>query len=100
MWSASQRGRIARQAFRPARSEAGGFERVHSLCAFSTLKPQSWHVPRSRFRICCRTYQGLLRIFHSCTHGSPQNVRRGALTGPRHHRHIGSPSALRSGLPT
>jgi hypothetical protein len=56
-------------------------------------------MPLSRFFTSRRTYHGLLRIFHSCTHGSPQNVRLGGVTGPRHQRQIGSPAALRSGFP-
>jgi hypothetical protein len=63
------------------------------------LNPHKRQVPLSRFLTCCRTYQGLLRIFHSCTHASPQNVRRGGMTGPRHQRQIGSPTSFRSGLP-
>jgi hypothetical protein len=56
-------------------------------------------MPLSRFFTSRRTYDGLLRIFHSCTHPSPQNVRRGGATGPPHQRQTGSPAALRSGFP-
>ena len=99
MWSASQRGRRVRQALRAARSEAGGFDRVHSRCAFTTFHPHSRQVPLSRFFTCLRTYHGLLRIFHSWTQLSLQNVRRGRCTGPRHHRQIGSPASFLSGTP-
>ena len=53
----------------------------------------------SRFFTSRRTYQGLLRIFHSCTQASLQNVRRGGATGPRHHRQTGFPCSSRSGTP-
>ncbi len=99
MWSASHSGRAARHAFRAARSPAGGLARVHSRCAFTTLRPQIRQVPLSRFLTSRRTYHGLLRIFHSWTHASPQNVRRGGCTGPRHQRQTGLPSASRSGTP-
>jgi hypothetical protein len=56
-------------------------------------------MPLSRFFTSRRTYDGLLRIFHSCTHPSPQNVRRGGATGARHQRQTASPAALRSGFP-
>jgi len=99
MWSASQRGRAARQRLRAARSPAGGCARRHSRCALITFVSQSRQIPLSRFFTSRRTYHGLLRIFHSCTHGSLQNVRRGGATGPRHQRQTGFPSAPRSGTP-
>jgi hypothetical protein len=99
MWSASQRGLAARHARRAALSPAGGFARVHSRCALTTFTPHRRHVPLSRFFTSRRTYHGLLRIFHSCTHASPQNVRRGGFTGPRHQRQIGCPCSSRSGTP-
>lgn len=99
MWSASHRGRAARHAFLAARSVAGGFARVHSRCALTTLNPQSRQIPLSRFLTSRRTYQGLLLIFHSCTQASLQKVRRGRCTGVRHHRQIGRPESSRSGLP-
>ena len=99
MWSASHRGRIARQALRAARSDAGGFARVHSRCVLTTFRPQRRQIPLSRFLTSRRTYEGLLLTFHSWTHASLQNVRRGRLTGVRHHRQMGSPASLRSGFP-
>jgi hypothetical protein len=51
------------QARRAARSDAAGFARVHSLCAFATFNPQSRQIPLSRFLTSRRTYHGLLRIF-------------------------------------
>jgi hypothetical protein len=56
-------------------------------------------MPLSRFFTSRRTYHGLLRTFHSCTHASPQNVRRGGATGRRHHRQIGFPCSSLSGMP-
>ena len=53
----------------------------------------------SRFFTCCRTYDGLLRIRHSCTQASLQKVRRGRATGPRHQRQIGSPASFLTGFP-
>jgi hypothetical protein len=99
MWSASHRGLAARQALRAVRSAAGGFARVHSRCALITFTPQRRQIPLSRFLTSRRTYQGLLRIFHSCTHPSPQNVRRGGDTGPRHQRQTTLPWTSRSGTP-
>ena len=99
MWSASQRGRAARHAFRARRSEAGGFARVHSRCALTTFVPHSLQMPLSRFFTSRRTYHGLLRIFHSCTQVSLQNVRRGQITSLRHQRQIGSPASFLSGIP-
>ena len=64
-----------------------------------TFTPQSRQIPWSRFFTSRRTYHGLLRIFHSCTQASLQNVRRGNVTDPRHQRQIGSPASFRSGLP-
>ena len=69
------------------------------VVAFTTLNPHSRQVPLSRFFTSRRTYQGLLRSFHSWTQASPQNVRRGGATGPRHHRQIGAPVWSRSGFP-
>jgi hypothetical protein len=63
------------------------------------LNPQSRQIPLSRFFTSRRTYHGLLRIFHSWTHASLQNVRRGGRTRCRHQRQIGSPTSLRSGFP-
>jgi hypothetical protein len=99
MWSASHRGRAARHALRALRSAAGGLLRVHSRCALTTLVPHNRQIPLSRFFTSRRTYQGLLRIFHSCTQASPQNVRRGGVTGPRHQRQTTFPCASRSGTP-
>jgi len=56
-------------------------------------------MPLSRFLTSRRTYQGLLRIFHSWTQASLQNVRRGGVTAARHQRQIGVPCASRSGTP-
>lgn len=99
MWSASHRGLAARHSLRAWRSLAGGLDRVHSRWAFVTWKPHIWQIPLSRFLTCWRTYHGLLRIFHSCTHASLQNVRRGFWTSPPHHRQTGSPAAFLTGLP-
>src|SRR5262249_28717725 len=99
MWSASHRGRAARHPFRAARSSPGGLAPVPSRSPLPTLGPPPRQVPLSRFLTSRRTYDGLLRIFHSCTHGSPQNVRRGGVTGLPHHRQIGCPRASRSGMP-
>lgn len=99
MWSASHRGRAARHRFRPARSVAGGLARLHSRCALTTSNPHDWQTPLSRFFTSRRTYQGLLRIFHSCTHASLQKVRRGGVTTTRHQRQTGCPCSLRSGTP-
>ena len=76
----SRPARLA-SVFRAARSEAGGRDRVHARCALTTSNPHSRQIPLSRFFTCCRTYHGLLRIFHSWTQASPQNVRRGGFTG-------------------
>jgi hypothetical protein len=64
-----------------------------------TFTPHNLQIPLSRFFTSRRTYHGLLRIFHSWTQASPQKVRRGGATGPRHQRQIGAPLASRSGFP-
>jgi hypothetical protein len=84
---------------RARRSVAGGFWRRQARSAERTSKPHDWHTPRSRFFTSLRTYAGLLRIRHSCTQASLQNVRRGFATTARHQRQIGSPAPFRSGLP-
>lgn len=99
MWSASQRGRQAVQTRLARASRARGLSRRQRISSLRTLKPHSRQMPRSRFHTCSLTYDGSLRTFHSWTHASPQNVRRGGRTSPWHQRQTGRPSEARSGLP-